>query len=93
MKIYLLTEESDALISASTHKNLIFNKAASLSKKQVKSRSWEHIAYWVHIFDSKTGKKLDELEFNSNGKQEGTFGKIVRERGTRDEKVVGTWNR
>ena len=99
MKNYVLVEVAnngssiqDTVISTSTNKDLIFKKAARLSKKEVKSKStWRRVCYWVHIFDARTGRKLDELEFDSNGRREGTFGKIVRERGTRDERVVGSW--
>ena len=79
-------------MSVSTSKRLIFNQANKLSHKAVSDRSsWKDDVYWVHVFDNKTGRKLDELEFDSSGRREGTFGKIVRERGTRGEKVVGTW--
>ena len=100
MKLYNLKEYTVAhphgiyedIIATSTNKKMIFDKAAKLSKQQVKNRSsWKDITYWVEIFDSNTGRKLDELEFDSNGRQEGTFGKIVRNRGSRDEKVVGSW--
>jgi hypothetical protein len=83
----------DTVISISTDKNLIFSKAAKLSEKELKNKStWYSSSYWVYIFD-KRGRKLDELEFDSNGRREGTFGKIVRNRGSRNEKVVGTWRK
>ena len=100
MKIYTLIETTEArphglydeVISVSTNKKIIFSKAARLSHKSANSKSsWEDKVYWVHISDSKTGRKLDKLEFDSNGRREGTFGKIVRDRGSRDEKVVGSW--
>ncbi len=100
MKIYTLVEEVDSrphghyteTIATSTKKKAIFNKAAKLSRKELESKSsWQDKIYWVNIFDNTTGKRLDHLEFDSNGRREGTFGKIVRSRGSRDEKVVGTW--
>lgn len=102
MKVYALVLVTDnhghgrdkEVISVSTNKKLIFNKAAKLSGKAVSDRySWRDDVYWVHVFDNKSGKKLDELEFDSNGQQEGTFGKIVSNRGSIDEKVVGSWKK
>ena len=100
MKIYTLRSVTEArphglyedIIATSTNKKLIFDKAAALSRKETNSKSsWKDITYWVDISDNKTGKQLDTLEFDSNRRREGTFGKIVRERGARDEKVVGSW--
>src|SRR3989344_2712153 len=99
MKVYVLRRDTisrphgggEENMAVSTNKKLIFEKASELSRKEINSRSsWQDNTYWVDIFDSKTGKKLDSLEFDSNGRREGTFGKIVRERGSRDEKVVGS---
>lgn len=82
----------DKIVSVSTNKNLVFDKAIKLSHKAVDDRcGWKDEVYWVDIFNSRTGRQLDHLEFDSNGRQEGTFGKIVRNRGTRDEKVIGSW--
>ena len=100
MKIYVLRRDTicrphgggEENMAVSTNKKLIFEMAANLSHYEVNNRSsWQDNTYWVDIFDSKTGNILDSLEFDSNGRREGTFGKIVRERGSRDEKVVGSW--
>lgn len=100
MRTYSLIEQADyrphglykTIIGVSTNKNLIFKKATKLARKELDNKSsWRDNVYWVYISDSKTGKIIDKLEFDSNGRREGTFGKIVRERGSRDEKVVGTW--
>ena len=102
MKVYILIKVTEArphglwddVVSVSTNKSLVFNTATRLSHKTVNDRSsWKDEVYWVHIFENKTGKKLDELEFDSNGRRKGTFGKIVRNRGSRDQKVVGTWRK
>lgn len=100
MKIYVLIESAecrphgscDTVIAVSTNKNLIFDKATKLSHRAVNSiSSWRDDVYWIHIFDNKTGKEIDHLEFDSNGRREGTFGKIVRSRGSRDEKIIDSW--
>lgn len=100
MQIYVLRENTETrphglyarVIAVSTNKVLIFEKATKLSRKAVDNRSsWKDKVYWVHVFDDKTGKELDEVEFDSNGRHERTFGKIVRNRGSRDEMVVGSW--
>ena len=100
MKIYVLRKVTEASphglyeenVSGSSNKKLIFEHASKLSKNETNNRSsWKDNTYWVDIFDSKTGKKLDSLEFDSNGRRDGTFGKIVSERGSRDQKVIGLW--
>jgi len=102
MKIYALLRVTDnhghggdnEVISISTNRKLIFNKATKLSHKAVNDRCvWRDDVYWIDIFDNKTGRPLDHLEFDSNGRREGTFGKIVRDRGSRDQKVVGSWRK
>jgi hypothetical protein len=100
MEVYVLVEHTaarphglyDEVISTSTNKRLIFKEAKRLSHEELSNRSsWRDNTYWIHIFDNKTGKKLEKLEFDSNGRREGTFGKIVRNRGSKDQQVVGTW--
>lgn len=96
--VYIISNDSSSIhdipIISSTNKKLIFNRAAKLCEKEVMSKStWKTCSYSVKIFDARTGRKLDELEFDSNGRQEGTFGKIVRNRGTIAEKVVGSWRK
>lgn len=101
LKNYVLIETvndsssiSDYVLASSVNKGLIFREAAKLCKKEVKSKStWRTCSYSVNVYDTRTGRKLDELEFDSNGRQERTFGKIVRNMGTRDEKVVGSWRK
>lgn len=102
MKVYVLLQVTDShnhglydnIVAVSTNQKLVFDKATRLSNKAVSDRySWKDEVYWVDIFDNKTSKQLDHLEFDSNGRREGTFGKIVRNRGTRDEKVVGSWRK
>ena len=102
MKIYALLQITDShghglydeIVSISTDRKFIFDKATKLSNKAVSNRySWKDEVYWIDIFDNQTGKRLDRLEFDSNGQQEGTFGKIVRNRGSKDEKIVGSWRK
>lgn len=100
MKVYVLRKHTSArphglyddIIDASTKKRQIFDRATSLSLEELNNRSsWQDIIYWIEIFDNKTGKKIDELEF-VNDRRESTFGKIVHERGGRDQRVVGSWH-
>lgn len=102
MKVYVLLRVTnnhghgvdEEVVSVSTNMELIFDKATKLSNKAVSDRySWRDDVYYVDVYNNKTGKQLDHLEFDSNGQQEGTFGKIVCDRGSRDEKVVGVWRK
>lgn len=97
MKVYALVHEFhgntasfEEIVLVSTNKKLVFYKAAQSSKKEEERKGLFLSTYWIHIFNNATGKKLDEIEFVSD-RHEKTFGKIVRERGSCDEKIVGTW--
>ena len=99
MLIYILREhsarpqgEDDKILSASRDKELIFKKATKLSHEHLKNQSsCQDTTYWIHIFESRTGRMLDELEFSSDRLHGETFGRIVRGRGLRDERVLGLW--
>lgn len=100
MKNYVLVEDVESrphgshknIIAVSTNKKLIFDKATKLSHKELESKStWQNKVYWINVFDNKTGIKIDSLELVLNNRREETFGKVVRDRGSRDEKVVGSW--
>jgi len=95
MRNYVLVSVSnyrgaEVIIAASTNKKLIFRKAAKLARQEVKSKSWEHHDYYVNLTDNRTGEEVDTLEFVCD-RREKTFGKIVRDRGCREERIVGSW--
>lgn len=100
MRIYVLIKNAEVrphgsyteVITVSTDRKRTFNEAAELSHKAVNDKStWNDDVYWVHVFDDKTGKEIDRLELDSNKRREGTFGKIVRDKGSRNQKVTGSW--
>lgn len=71
MKIYLLLEVIDShgrqteeeIISVSDNKKFILDKAEKLTAKEVRDRvAWKDTIYWIHTFNSRTGKRISEVQ-------------------------------
>ncbi len=90
MRVFLLVADYDNVILASTNKEFMFKKTAEAAKEEANSGSLNHRTYGIKIHNNKTGKEIEHLYFVTD-RRDNLFGKIVVEKGTRDEKVVGTW--
>ena len=92
MKVFLLVENYEKVLLASINKKFIFKEATKAASAEAVSRSWKNRTLSIKVHDNKTGKEIEHLYFVTD-RRDNLFGKIVVEKGTRDEKVVCSWQK